>query len=90
MQDLLDAMKVAIFENVKRSIVRYAQIDRVEWLMHRREGEDEPSDPAQVILLILAVYYVQEVEEAFDAYESDPNALLDYNCLLYTSPSPRD
>ena len=50
MQDLLDAMKVAIFENVKRSIVRYAQIDRVEWLMHRREGEDEPSDPAQVIL----------------------------------------
>ena len=48
-QDVIDAMKVALFENLKRSLVRYAQLDRVEWLMHRRE-DGEPSDPAQVIL----------------------------------------
>jgi hypothetical protein len=51
-------------------------MNRVEWLMHRangtcklllpdRDDKSGPSDPAQTILLVLAVFYSNEVEEAF-------------------------
>jgi len=70
-QTILDAMKTTLFNNLTRSIVRYVSMDRDSWLMHKkpdnesfRPGEDS-SDPAQIILITLAIYYVNEVEEVF-------------------------
>jgi dynein heavy chain len=46
---------------------------RGDWLMHKKPNKNnvnpedvDASDPAQIILLTLAIYYVQEVEEAFE------------------------
>lgn len=35
-QVLLDAMKQTLFNNLKRSVVRYAAMTRSEWLMHKK------------------------------------------------------
>jgi dynein heavy chain len=68
-QTVLDAMKQTLFNNLERSVVRYAAMPRGEWLMHKKPApnpSDDSSDPAQIILITLAVYYVKEVETAFE------------------------
>ena len=77
-QTILDAMKQALFNNLVRSLVRYNAMTRSEWLMHKKpepNPKEDASDPAQIILITLAVYYVEEVEEAFRAMvnPSKPN-----------------
>jgi dynein heavy chain len=54
--------------------------------MHKRpepNPKGESSDPAQIILLTLAVYYVAEVEQAFqdisDPNKPNPEALKEYS-----------
>ncbi len=46
--------------------------------MHKRAApnpKDDASDPAQIILITLAINYVEEVEQAFRDFHSDaPNA----------------
>lgn len=74
-QTILDGMKLSLFKNLKRSLVRYKQMSRGDWLMHKLpEGSFGPghdskisdsSDPAQIILLTVAINYVEEVEQAF-------------------------
>jgi dynein heavy chain, axonemal len=74
-QTVLDAMKTALFNNLKRSVVRYSSMNRSEWLMHKKPApnpKEDASDPAQIILLTLAVNYVQEVENVFKDY-SEPS-----------------
>jgi dynein heavy chain, axonemal len=63
MQTVLDAMKMTLFQNLRRSLVRYKEMTRPEWLMHKDSKTGRPSDPAQIILLTLAVNYVAEVRE---------------------------
>lgn len=77
MQTVLDRMKATLFRCLQRSLRRYEQLPRVDWLMHRDPATGRPADPAQVVLLTLAVNYVQEVEEAFErlACGADPRAL---------------
>jgi len=91
MEELIRVIKITMFENLKRSLTKYASMDRVDWLMHRMDGscahhkperndKSEPSDPAQIILLVLAIYYVQEVEEAFAKLaDGEVNAMKEYN-----------
>ena len=43
--------------------MRYAQMERKQWVMFKEGGR--PADPAQIILLTLAINYVQGVEDAF-------------------------
>jgi dynein heavy chain len=84
-QTVLSAMKESLFKILTRSIVRYAGMDRGDWLMHkkpdnasRHPGEDS-SDPAQIILLVVAIYYVQEVEQTFkDMASGNQGAMKDY------------
>ena len=67
-QTILTAMKTTLFLNLTRSIVRYASMTRSEWLMHKKPApnpKEDGSDPAQIILLSLAVFYVEEVETVF-------------------------
>lgn len=78
MQTVLDAMKKTLFLNLKRSLVRYREMSRSEWLMDKDKKTGRPSDPAQIILLTLAVNYVGEVEQAFGKIaKGSPKALLD-------------
>ena len=72
METLIDVIKLTMYQNLKRSLAKYASMDRVEWVMHRLDGssfplaperheKSPPSDPAQIVLLVLAIFYVQEV-----------------------------
>jgi dynein heavy chain len=80
MQTVLDAIKITLYENLKRSLVRYAQIERKHWVMFREKGR--PADPAQIILLTLAINYVQGAEDAFlKVQEGNANAVVEYNQL---------
>jgi hypothetical protein len=38
MQTVLDAMKITLYENLKRSVVRYAQMERKQWVMFKEGG----------------------------------------------------
>ena len=69
MQTVLDAQKLSIFQTVKRSLVRYNELSRPEWLLAKNESTAKPLDPAQTTLLILAINYVREVEEVFAQIE---------------------
>ena len=80
-QTILSAMKTALFNNLKRSVVRYKSMSRSEWLMHKKPApnpKDDASDPAQIILLTLAVYYVEEVETVFRDYSDVTKAKANY------------
>ena len=69
MQTLLDAQKQSLFETVKRSLVRYGEQPRSEWVLSKEDGTGRPHDPAQTMLLVLGVNYVAEVEQALEDME---------------------
>ncbi|GMH84222.1 hypothetical protein TrST_g13493, partial [Triparma strigata] len=80
MQTVLDAQKLSIFQTAKRSLVRYHELTRPEWLLAKDEKTARPLDPAQTTLLVLAVNYVREVEKVFEDIEAgDVNAMSTYN-----------
>lgn len=89
MQTVLDAMKTSLFNNLKRSLVRYQKMSRSDWLMHKlpdgtfgygyESKVQDSSDPAQIILITVAVNYVEEVEQAFrDMHSGNAKAMLEY------------
>ena len=78
MQTVLDAIKQTLFNNLKRSIARYGNDpNRENWLMEKQKKTGRPLDPAQIILLVVAIYYVQQVEEAFASLPTNPRAMKD-------------
>lgn len=83
MQTILDAMKQALFNNLKRSVTRYSSMSRNDWLMHKKPApnpKEDASDPAQIILLTMAIYYVEEVEQSFrDMQGGNPKGLKEYS-----------
>jgi dynein heavy chain len=64
MQTLLDAQKTSLFATVKRSLARYETMPRPAWILAKDEATARPLDPAQTTLLVLAVNYVKEAEQA--------------------------
>ena len=80
MQTILDAQKLSIFKTVKRSLVRYHKTRRPEWILSKESDSERPMDPAQTTLLVLAVNYVQEVENSFRGITTgNREALIDYS-----------
>jgi dynein heavy chain len=86
MQTLLDAQKLSLFKCLQRSLVRYGELERKDWVMFKRDEpdaigkSDRPEDAAQIILLSLAINYVQEVEESFrDIGNGNPKAMEEYS-----------
>jgi dynein heavy chain len=67
MQTILDAQKKSIFQTVKRSLVRYHEMPRHEWVLAKDPVTSRPLDPAQTTLLVLAINYVKEAEDALTA-----------------------
>ena len=83
-QTILDAMKITLFKNLKRSIVRYKQMSRSDWMMHKKpepNPKEDSSDPAQIILLTLAINYVEEVDTAFRDIKTNPKAMKEYSLM---------
>ena len=71
----------------RRSVVRYAQMERKQWVLFKEGGR--PAAPAQIILLTLAINYVQGVEDAFTKMqEGNANGPLAASCGAFT-PSTR-
>jgi dynein heavy chain len=60
LQTVLDGFKKTMFNHTVRSIDRYHQMERMEWVMH---GGKAPSDMAQVILLVAAINYADDLEQ---------------------------
>ena len=55
-------------------------MERKRWVMFQEGGR--PADPAQIILLTLAINYVQDVEDAFGKMqEGNANGMVEYNQL---------
>ncbi|KAF0682585.1 Aste57867_25292 [Aphanomyces stellatus] len=63
LSDALDAMKLALKENVKGTIKRYPQVSRTDWLM-ARTNDGTLLDAAQVVLLVAGIEYTKCVETA--------------------------
>jgi len=66
MQTILNAQKRSIFETVKRSLDRYQKSNRSDWVLAKDSETGRSLDPAQTTLLVLAINYVHQVEQAFD------------------------
>ena len=80
MQTILDALKYALFCNLKRTLDRYQKMVRHEWVNFIDEKTGRPADAAAVILLGLAINYVTEVEDAFQCMEEgEPQAMEQYS-----------
>ena len=77
LQTILESMKTTLFHKFIKSLRRYQEMPRIDWLMHKNPRTGKPSDPAQIVLLSLAVNYVHEVEVAFERMRTgeDPKAL---------------
>jgi dynein heavy chain len=85
-QTILDAMKQTLFNNLVRSVDRYSSMSRSDWLMHKKPDPNpkgDASDPAQIILLSLAIFYVQEVEQVFVDFveKQNQNGMREYSEL---------
>ena len=79
MQTVLDAQKYSLFQTVKRSLGRYHQVQRPDWILSK-DDNGRPLDPAQTTLLVLAINYVEEVEKTFrDIQDGNANALEKYS-----------
>ncbi|DBA02158.1 TPA: hypothetical protein N0F65_004793 [Lagenidium giganteum] len=70
LQVILDAMRMTLREHVTRSIQRFPEQNRVDWLMQKlpaaeAEAQPMPMDAAQIALLVAGVEYVRGVEGAF-------------------------
>ena len=80
MQTILDAQKESLFQTVKRSLVRYQEQPRKEWVLAKDYVSKKPLDPAQTTLLVLAINYVAEVEQIFDEIANgERDALITYS-----------
>jgi dynein heavy chain len=78
-QTILDAKKQTLFNCLLRSLKRYNDMPREKWIMHKKpepNPEQVASDPSQILLLVVAVYYVQEVEDVFSGF-ADPSKCRD-------------
>jgi hypothetical protein len=54
-QTILDGMKIALFNNLKRSVVRYHAMTRSEWLMHKKP-EPNPNEVYINMNIYIGVY----------------------------------
>ena len=78
LQTVLNSMQKTLQNKLSASVDRYPTQDRIQWLMNSEN--DEPTDPAQVVLLCSAVFYVQEVEQVFRALKGGAKqAMGDYS-----------
>lgn len=73
---LLDAQIFTLSKCLAASMIRYPQQLRVEWVTKKDAKTNESLDPAQIILLVAAIDFVQQVEKSMAQCTSgEPKAL---------------
>uniref|UniRef100_K3WLS4 AAA+ ATPase domain-containing protein n=1 Tax=Globisporangium ultimum (strain ATCC 200006 / CBS 805.95 / DAOM BR144) TaxID=431595 RepID=K3WLS4_GLOUD len=71
LQVLLEAMLVTLREHVVRSLLRFPEQNRVDWLMQKLPASNKsdsmllPMDAAQIALLVAGIEYAKGVENSF-------------------------
>ena len=74
---LLDAQIFTLSKCLSVSMARYPQMLRVEWVTQKDTKTGEAIDPAQIILLVATIDYVQQVEKSMaQASGGDPKAVI--------------
>ena len=69
-----------ILLTVQRSLVRYHEQSRPDWVLAKDAVTSRPIDPAQTTLLVLAINYVKEAEDALTALSNgQTDALVRYS-----------
>ncbi|CAM9114065.1 unnamed protein product, partial [Sphacelaria rigidula] len=83
LQEVLECQKKTLGNTLKRSLQRYPNQARVEWLMNADPpGSINKTDPAQVALLVAGIHYVLEVEATLQRVDGgDSTALGGYHDL---------
>ncbi|KAL3663603.1 hypothetical protein V7S43_011489 [Phytophthora oleae] len=72
MQTILESMQLTLKGHVTRSITRFPEQNRVDWLLQKLSAASEGAipkgnmDAAQVTLLVAGIEYARSVESAFD------------------------
>ena len=61
LQSLLKAQIFALSRCLAKSVTSYPQMQRVQWVMQKDKGSPEPTDPAQIILLVALMDFVRQV-----------------------------
>ena len=80
MQTVLDAQKRSIFATLQRSLIRYDEMERSDWILTKDDVSGRPVDPAQTTLLVMAINYVAEVEQVFcDIKNGNHGAMSSYS-----------
>mmetsp|Transcript_7029 Transcript_7029/g.18100 ORF Transcript_7029/g.18100 Transcript_7029/m.18100 type:complete len:3653 (+) Transcript_7029:117-11075(+) len=76
-QTILDAQCASLTAEAHKSVKRYlTSSPRTQWLQDTRkvsDGRKNSADAAQIALLVAAIYYTKESEDAMRAMEADPS-----------------
>eukprot|EP00516_Mucochytrium_quahogii_P000925 CAMPEP_0203746968 /NCGR_PEP_ID=MMETSP0098-20131031/2236_1 /ASSEMBLY_ACC=CAM_ASM_000208 /TAXON_ID=96639 /ORGANISM=" , Strain NY0313808BC1" /LENGTH=4160 /DNA_ID=CAMNT_0050635227 /DNA_START=190 /DNA_END=12669 /DNA_ORIENTATION=+ len=79
LEDALEGCKASMLHNFQQSLHRYETQQRCDWLLNKN-GENMPTDLAQISLLVAGGCYVSEVEQVFTAIKGgNKDALKDYH-----------
>jgi dynein heavy chain len=74
---LLDAQIFTLSKCLAASMARYPQMLRVEWVTQKDTKTGEAVDPAQIILLVATIDFVQQVEKSMaQATGGDPKSVV--------------
>ncbi|CAM9153876.1 unnamed protein product [Ectocarpus fasciculatus] len=77
LQAVLNCQRKTLGNTLKRSLNRYPNQARVEWLMDADPpGSVSKTDPAQIALLVAGINYVFEVEATLDRVQTGDNSAL--------------
>ena len=69
LNSLLNGQKTTLSNSLKNCIERYPKMTRTDWV-NFNDGEIEPSDPAQIMLLVGNINFVKQVEKGFKMTEA--------------------
>ena len=76
-QTILDAQCASLTAEAHKSVKRYlTSSPRTQWLQDTKkvsDGRKNSADAAQIALLVAAIYYTKESEDAMRAMEADPS-----------------
>ena len=77
LHSLLEAQIFTLSKCLQGSFNRYPNAVRTEWVVAKDAATSESQDPAQIILLVAQIYFVQEIEASMVkcAISDDPKAV---------------
>lgn len=76
LQLVLQAQIFTLSKFLLTSVARYSELPRIQWVNNRNPKTGETVDPAQIVLLVAAIDFVQQVEKSMNhSAGGDPRAM---------------